>query len=78
MAREVLRGLFTLAGIGFAVVDTQEALLAVATRSRRSDDPALLVIDCLEGQPADIDRCIAVAMQTPLRPVETLSVVEAA
>jgi len=27
MAREVLRGLFTLAGIGFAVVDTQETLL---------------------------------------------------
>jgi len=67
MAREVLRGLFTLAGIGFAVVDTPEALLAVATRSRRSDDPDLLVIDCLEGQPADIDRCIVVAMQTPLR-----------
>jgi len=67
IAREVLRGLFKLAGIGFDVVDTQEALLADATRSRRSDDPTLLVIDCLEGDPADIDRCIAVASQTPLR-----------
>jgi DNA-binding CsgD family transcriptional regulator len=67
ITREVLRGLFKLAGINFDVVDTQEALLAATTRSRRGNDAELLVIDCLEGQPADIDRCIAVASQTPLR-----------
>jgi len=67
IAREVLRGLFKLAGIDFDVVDTQEALLAATTRSRRGDDTDLLVVDCLEGEPTDIDRCIAVATHTPLR-----------
>ena len=34
--REILRGLFTLAGIEFVVVDTEEELLAAAAQARRA------------------------------------------
>jgi len=66
IVREVLRAVFALAGIAFDVVDTQEALLVVAARSRRVADRHILIIDCFAGELDDIDRCIPVVTRTPL------------
>ncbi len=41
-------------------------MLAAATRTRRSTDTHILVIDCFHGVPNDIDRCAAVVTRTAL------------
>jgi len=64
LVRESLRGLFTLAGIDFDVVDTREDLFAAAARSRRANDMHIIVIDCYHGEPKDTDRCADVIDQT--------------
>jgi len=64
--REILRGLFTLAGIEFVVVDTEEELLAAAAQARRAGDHDILVIDCFHGTPDDMDRCATIVTQTQL------------
>jgi len=64
--REVLRGLFTLAGIDFDVVDTGEALLAAASQARRATDRDIIVIDCSSGVSGDMQRCIPIIRGTQL------------
>lgn len=66
VVREVLRGLFKLAGIEFAVVDTGEELLAAAAQARRSSDRDILVIDCFHGTPEDMDRSATIVTRTQL------------
>ena len=60
LVREILRGLFKLAGIDFTTVETCEALLAATDQSRRASDTHILVFDCYTGEPTDVERCAAV------------------
>lgn len=66
IVREVLRGIFKLAGIDFRTVDTREELLATAAQARRASDRDILIIDCFHGEPDDIDRCLPIVTQTRL------------
>lgn len=66
IVREILRGIFKLAGIDSFTVDTAEELLAAAARARRAADRDILIIDCFHGRPDDIDRCIAIVTRTRL------------
>lgn len=66
IVREVLRGLFKLAGIDFIVVDTGEDLLAAASKAQRLGDRDILVIDCSAGDPEDVTRCVPIVTGTRL------------
>jgi len=61
----VLVEIFAAAGITLDVVLTLDDLLAAGARQRRASDHDFLLIDCCAGDPADIDRCVAVATRTP-------------
>lgn len=67
IVREILRSaFFGLAGIPLDVVDTLDDLLAAAARSRRASATHILVIDCFDGAPGDVDRRVAVVTRTAL------------
>ena len=66
MRLAILQLIFGGAEVPLAIVTTQEALLAAAARSRRAVDRHILIVDCGAGEPADVERCIAVIRATTL------------
>ncbi len=63
---ELLEAVFAAAGIPLDRAVTLEEVVAIAMHSRRAEDHDIVVIDCYQGEPSDVDRCVAVATRTRL------------
>ncbi len=63
---KLLEAVFAAAGIPLEKAMTLEECMAAAMHSRRAGDHDLVVIDCYQGEPSDVDRCVAVTTGTRL------------
>jgi len=66
LRHKLLEAIFAAACIPLEKAMTLEEVMAAAEHSRRAGDHDIVVIDCYQGEPSDVDRCVATATRTRL------------